>query len=64
MSDKAKLAIISEIISHYYEFFSTSDDARNVAALEAILDAIDTVIRYDEEDDANKYNGYRLNCAE
>ena len=50
MSDKTKLDLIRQMIDNHFEFFSSSDDAKNSAALEVLLDSIYTILYYDGDE--------------
>lgn len=51
MSDKTKIALISQLIDNHYEFFSSSDDTKNSAALEVVLDAIFTILNFEGDEE-------------
>ena len=51
MSENTKLNLIRQLIDNHYEFFSSSDDAKNSAALEVLIDSIFTILQYEGDDD-------------
>lgn len=53
MSDKNKLGLVKQLIDNYYEFFSTTDDAKNGDRLEVVLDSIYTILTWEDGADDN-----------
>lgn len=61
MTDRVKLDLIGTFVSHYYEFMGSTDDAKNLAALEAVVDIIDTIISYEDSNDT--LDGSACSCS-
>ena len=51
MTDKTKLNLINKIINNFYEYFFCADDAKNGTSLITLIDCIQAIVNFNEEDE-------------